>query len=122
MAKKQRTVIASIYKGQQKKDKDGNYIADDNGKPVFESDYMKFRCDDQQVLGTFINALENAAKLGAKKGLSVQLQSKKSQLDGIAGALKVGSMTQDTHDYVAERINSIPDYVRFEVVLLTDKP
>lgn len=51
-----------------------------------------------------------------KKGDYLNLESKKSQLEGIEQAVANGKMSADIAAQAKERINKIPDFVRFQVV------
>jgi len=69
----------------------------DSGKP----DYIKVR--DDVVL---------------KKGQVLRLESKKYQLDSLQGAVSSGKVSGDLSEKIKERIEKIPDWVRFEIIAL----
>lgn len=69
----------------------------DAGKP----DYIKVR--DDVVL---------------KKGQVLRLESKKFQLDSLQGAVTSGKVSGDLSEKIKERIEKIPDWVRFEIIAL----
>lgn len=82
-------------------------------KEAGDPDYIKLRGDTGEDL---IKAL---ASMDRTKGLSLRLESKKFQLESLDEAVAAGKLPAETGDKVRERINKIPDYVRFEIVLLT---
>lgn len=51
-----------------------------------------------------------------KKGTYLNLESKAAQLASIESALDEGRVSEETANKVRERLESIPDYVRFEIV------
>lgn len=69
----------------------------DAGKP----DYIKVR-DDMHL----------------KKGQVLRLESKKFQLDSLQGAVSAGKVSADLSEKIKERIEKIPDWVRFEIIAL----
>ena len=69
----------------------------DAGKP----DYIKIRDD-----------------LRLRKGQILRLESKKFQLDSLQGAVSEGKLSGDLAEKIKERIEKIPDWVRFEIVAL----
>jgi len=69
----------------------------DSGKP----DYIKVR--DDVVL---------------KKGQVLRLESKKFQLDSLQGAVTAGKVSADLSEKIKERIEKIPEWVRFEIIAL----
>jgi len=99
MAKLQRTVVGSIYRAKDKT----------------KSDYIHFR-GDTKIKNTFLEALN---KMDEKKGLSLILESKTAQLTSLDSALAEGKLSEDIAGKIRERINKIPDYVRFEIILLS---
>lgn len=56
-----------------------------------------------------------------KEGQVLNLQSAKQQREGVEKALKDGKMSEELAKKILERIDKIPDFVRFEVVLLTNE-
>lgn len=69
----------------------------DSGKP----DYIKIR--DEMSL---------------KKGQILRLESKKFQLDSLQNAVTAGKLSGDLSEKIKERIEKIPEWVRFEIVAL----
>lgn len=67
----------------------------DSGKP----DYIKVR-DDMTL----------------RKGQILRLESKKYQLDSLQNAVSSGKLSGELGDKIRERIEKIPDWVRFEIV------
>ena len=98
MAKLKRRTIGSVIKS----------------KVAGEQDYIKLRGDTSQDL---IKALSLA---DPKKGLSLRLESKASQLSSLEGAVTAGKLSEDVAETIRERIGKIPDYVRFEIILLSE--
>ena len=68
----------------------------DSGKP----DYIKIRED-----------------MTLRKGQTLRLESKKFQLDSLQSAVGSGKISPDLSEKIKERIEKIPDFVRFEVIL-----
>jgi len=67
----------------------------DAGKP----DYIKVRDD-----------------MSLRKGQILRLESKKYQLDSLQGAVAAGKLSSELGEKIRERIEKIPDWVRFEIV------
>jgi|DEB19_MinimDraft_3_1074340.scaffolds.fasta_scaffold66083_1 hypothetical protein len=67
----------------------------DAGKP----DYIKIRDD-----------------MSLKKGQILRLESKKYQLESLQGAVTAGKLSSELGEKIRERIEKIPDWVRFEIV------
>lgn len=99
MAKYKRQTVGSILKAKEA------------GKP----DYLRLRGDMKETL------LAAVAGMDVTKGLSLKLESKKAQLESAEGAIAAGKLSADVGAKVKERIEKIPDYVRFEVVLLQEE-
>lgn len=53
-----------------------------------------------------------------KKGTTLKLESKKQQLENLQGAASAGKLSADQAESIKERLEKIPDFVRFEVVHL----
>ena len=51
-----------------------------------------------------------------KKGDYLNLESKKTQLESAESAIKAGKLAGDAQAAVLERINKMPDFVRFHIV------
>ena len=58
------------------------------------------------------------AKGDGEKGITLSLESKKSQLTSLEEAVAAGKLSEENAGKARERINKIPDYVLFEVVLV----
>lgn len=69
----------------------------DPGKP----DYIKVRDD-----------------LVLKKNQVLRLESKKFQLESLQGAVSSGKVSQELSEKIKERIEKIPEWVRFEIIAL----
>lgn len=67
----------------------------DSGKP----DYIKVRDD-----------------MSLRKGQILRLESKKYQLDSLQNAVTAGKLSSELGEKIRERIEKIPDWVRFEIV------
>jgi hypothetical protein len=67
----------------------------DAGKP----DYIKIRDD-----------------MSLRKGQILRLESKKYQLESLQGAVTAGKLSSELGEKIRERIEKIPDWVRFEIV------
>lgn len=74
--------------------------AKDTGKP----DYIKVRDD-----------------VSLKKGQIVRLESPKFQLESLVSAMQAGKVSEDLGEKIKERIEKIPNFVRFELVLLEER-
>jgi glycerate-2-kinase len=98
MAKTKRTTVASICKPKE------------TGKP----DYLKIRGETREVFAKALLAADPA------KGMSLKLESKQFQLQSLEDAVTAGKLSSEMASKVKERINKIPEYVRFEVILLSD--
>lgn len=103
MAKWNRTVVGSILKGK---------VQDDG---TVSSDYLKIKADAKygKVL---LDALKRAQD--GNKDLIVNLESAKSQLADIEKSVASGRLGEEMAAKIRERIAKVPDYVRFELVLL----
>jgi len=97
MAKKYITV-GSVVKGRE-------------GKP----DYIKLRTDDVSAL---VRALQTAKK---EEGLILNLDSKKSQLEGLEKAVSSGKITEEYASKRRQSIEKTPEWVRFNVTLAVNK-
>lgn len=53
-----------------------------------------------------------------KKGTYLNLESKAFQLQSVASILETGKMSPENAEKAKERINKIPDFVRFQIVLV----
>jgi hypothetical protein len=96
-AKWKRYSVGSICKSQ------------DAAKP----DYLKLR--GGETAKKLASVLANA---NDKKGVTLALESKKQQLASLERNVEAGKINGDFAETVRSRIEKIPDYVRFEVVLI----
>lgn len=80
-----------------------------------KADYIKL---DPYTKESLLNAV---AKMDPEKGLVLRLESKKTQLDSLAIAEAEGKISPENAGKARERINKIPDFVRFEIILLEEK-
>jgi len=55
-----------------------------------------------------------------RDGKTYRLESKKSQLDSLYKAVAENKLSPEIAEKVEERINKIPDFVRFEIIDLVD--
>lgn len=55
-----------------------------------------------------------------KKGVILRLESKAFQLKSMESAVESGKLPEATGDAIRERLDKIPEWVRFEVVLLEE--
>jgi len=89
MAKYKRMVVGSVLKSKT------------DGDP----DYIKING----------NLKEN---LVLKPGQTLKLESAKFQLKSLQSAMKDGKLSEELGQQIEERIKKIPEWVRFEVILL----
>jgi hypothetical protein len=99
MAKYNRKRVGTILKS---KDKD-------------KGDYIKFDPYTQESL------LKAVAGMDKEKGLFLSLESQKQQLEGLNAAEAAGKISAENATKARERINKIPSFVRFEIILLEEK-
>ena len=78
----------------------GSVVKDKNGG----SDYIKI---SQDVL--------------LKQGQSLRLESAKFQRENLEKALLEGKLSPELGDEIVEKINKIPTFVRFQIILLEPK-
>lgn len=55
-----------------------------------------------------------------KKNQTLRLESKKFQLASLESAVSAGKIGGEVAEKVKERINSLPEWIRFEVVMLEE--
>jgi hypothetical protein len=55
-------------------------------------------------------------ELTLRKGQILRLESKKFQLESLDSAVSSGKLSSDLGDKIRDRIEKIPDWVRFEIV------
>jgi len=97
MAKSKRTVVGSVCKSK------------DSGKP----DYLVLRGNTADELAKALMRTDKS------KGLSLKLESKKFQMESLDQAVSSGKLSGELAEKIkSERIAKIPDWVRFEVVLI----
>ena len=69
--------------------------------------------------GMAFDALKNAmAKADKEKGLSLKLESKQFKLDTIAKLIDDGKIDEEYGEKLLDNAEKMPDFVRFEIVLL----
>lgn len=56
-----------------------------------------------------------------KKGQTLRLESKKQQIDSAKAAIANGKLSGELGEKILERLEKIPEFVRFEIVSLEDK-
>lgn len=101
MAKLKRTIVGSVLNPTEEAKKQG------------KGAYIRLRGDNRDML------LEALAGADTKKGLTLILESKQQQLNSFNDAVANGRIPADKVDYIKNRIEKIPDYVKFEIVLLS---
>jgi hypothetical protein len=57
-------------------------------------------------------------ELTLRKGQILRLESKKFQLESLDSAVSSGKLSSDLGDKIRDRIEKIPDWVRFEIVAI----
>ena len=65
--------------------------------------------------------LLNAVAGMGEKGLNLRLESKKMQLESLESAVTAGKLSGDVAVKIKERIEKIPAYVLFEIILLQEE-
>lgn len=112
MAKTKRIRLGSILKGKQETDKEGKPLTTKDGKPIMKRDCIK------------INIVDKTGKPGSyvlNHGQYLNLESKADQLKDLDFLVKNGKIDEDTEKYLREKIEKIPDFVRFEIVAIEAK-
>ena len=99
MAKYNRKTVGTVLKSK------------DSGK----GDYIKLDSYHKESL------LKAVAGMEDKKGLCLSLESKASQLKSLNEAETSGKISGENAAKARERIEKIPDFVRFEIILLEEK-
>jgi hypothetical protein len=56
-----------------------------------------------------------------RDGKIYRLESKKFQLDSLEKAVNEGKLSGEVVDQIKERIEKLPDFVRFEIIELVEK-
>jgi len=76
----------------------------------------------RNVVGSVLKSKEAGQPdyIKMRDGKIYRLESKKSQLESLEGAVKAGKLSGDVAESIKERINKTPDFVRFEIVELVD--
>lgn len=79
----------------------------------------------RKVIGSVCKGRENKPPyikirdgISLKKDQIVRLESKKVQLESLEGAVSAGKISPDLGEKIKERIENIPEFVLFELVLL----
>jgi len=57
--------------------------------------------------------------ISLKSGDYLNLESKQNQLDSLKGALERGSIDEDVYEKLVEKVENMPDFVKFSVIKLT---
>jgi len=78
-----------------------------------EMDYIKI---NPKAKDDLIEALQN---MDPEKGMYLNLESRESQLNGIELAVENGKLSEENAAKARERVEAIPDFVRFSIVLVT---
>ena len=81
-------------------------------KNADQMDYIKVNPQAREAL---IEALQN---MDEKAGMFLNLESRESQLVGLEMAVENGKISPENAAKARERIENIPDFVRFQVVLV----
>lgn len=100
MAKWKRTVVGNVCKG--KKDEETGVVG-----PTYIQ-ISKFQ------VPLLIEALKN----NGDKDFYINLESKEAQQESFEKAVKAGKLSGEAQDAIQDRINKIPDFVRFQMVRL----
>ena len=100
MAKFKRTKVGSILRGKQEVDEKGKPVFKD-GKPVMKPDSFKVYGNHSLLDGQYLN-----------------LESKTDQLKNLEKGIASGKLSGDVVDKIRERIEKMPDFVRFDVIKL----
>lgn len=97
MAKYKRIKVGSIVKGKQEEGEDGKPLVVD-GKPVMKPDSIKIYGNHTLLDGQYLN-----------------LESKDTQRKNALKGEASGKLKGDVLKSIKERIEKIPDFVRFEI-------
>lgn len=112
MAKTKRVRIGSVVKGKQEVDAKGNLVFTTDGKPVMKRDSIKINLRDKEGKPTSYVLTD---------GQYLNLESKADQLKDLEFLITSGKINEDTAKYLKEKVNKIPDFVRFEIVAIEKK-
>jgi hypothetical protein len=96
VSKYKRVTIGSVVKSQD----------------ASKADYIKI---NPKIKDDLIDALQN---MDEEKGLYLNLESKQSQLESIERAVENGTLTEENAAASRERVEKMPDFVRFNIVLV----
>lgn len=96
MAKYKRLNVGSVVKSKDKT----------------KGDYIQIRGDVKDQL---ISALQS---MDSKKGLYLTLESKQQALESLENAVSSGKLSEEHSVKARERIENMPEWVRFNVVLV----
>lgn len=111
MAKTKRVRIGSVVKGKPELDAAGKPLVVD-GKPVMKRDSIKINLRDKEGKPTNYVLTD---------GQYLNLESKADQLKDIQFLIENNKIDADKAKYLTEKINKIPDFVRFEIVAIEKK-
>jgi hypothetical protein len=53
-------------------------------------------------------------------GQTLSLESKKKQIEGVQSAMTSGKLSEDLGSEILERLEKIPDFVMYQIILLED--
>ena len=80
----------------------------------------------RRVVGSVVKARDGGADyikiredLVLKQGQTLRLESAKQQLESLESAVSAGKLSEEMADKVRDRISKIPDFVRFEIIMLS---
>lgn len=82
------------------------------GKEKGDSDYIKFNGRSKKLLMELFSGMDE------QKGLILNLESKTAQLASLQEAVSAGKLSEENGAKARERVEKIPDFVRFEVSYL----
>jgi hypothetical protein len=75
----------------------------------------------RNVVGSVLKSKDGGPDyIKMKDGKVYRLESKKAQLESLEGAVSAGKLSEEVAEKVRERINKLPEFVRFEIIELVD--
>jgi len=105
MSKLKQWTVGSILKPP--KDKNGT-----NSDSFKKMDYIRLK-GDKQTQAFLLTAIQNMDE----NGLLLRLETRETQLAKLDYNLSQGTLTEDYVIKQKERVNNLPEFVRFEIVL-----
>lgn len=105
---KQYLSIGQVLKGKKQ----------DSGET--KPDYIKLT-SHVQTLENLVVALQDYIKSGAESPFYINLESKAAQLTRVQQLGSEGKMKEDAVEKALERINKIPDFVRFNLTAAVER-